>query len=121
MVKEVMIVDCEGHETRFGVGCNLNFDREKLLVTAVVGGTVSGWHWDRFACIVKQVDSQSNQPGNQLCELGLRLGQGGERTIRIENLHGVDLKPLSRLLVVEGAQATAYVNMDHLNWYHTHS
>lgn len=121
MKHKLVIISYDGSETFFDTNCNVNFDRERLLLTVKTSSAVYGWHWDRFVSVIQHPGMiKVGKAGEQICDIALRLESGEEKMVRIDHFHSVELQAVNRILVVKGQQESALVNMDYLKWYHVH-
>lgn len=120
MEQKVIVVDCDGSETLFDTGCNINFDRDRLLITVNTPSVVSGWHWDRFVCLIQHTGTEVEKPVKEICDIALRVGMGAEKRVKVDHFQAVELQAVNRILVVKGQQESALVNIDYMKWYNVH-
>lgn len=119
MNQKTVIMSYDGSETFFDTGCNINFDRDRLLLTASTLSCEHGWHWDRFVSVIQHTGADDVNTGTMYCDIALRLESGDEKMIRVEDFHSAELNVAARSLVVKGYKGSAIINIDYLKWYHT--
>ncbi|WP_045213913.1 hypothetical protein [Desulfonatronovibrio magnus] len=110
------IYTSNGQVTNYDNG-DLNFNRERLLITLKGHDWLAGWHWDHLACILQNTVSLIESEHKNTCKLSLIFSSGQSEILSFQNFQAAELKMANSLVVIRGSKETAIVNPDFLNWY----
>lgn len=118
----IITTTADHQHTEFPAGGQVNFDRDNLLITLQHINGISGWHWDRLACMQQFAPSLAPEAvvsSAKVCDIALTFPDGSEKRLSVIQFQTAELKMANSILIIKGVRETALINTDFLKWYQT--
>ncbi len=118
----IIVTTSDNQQTEFPAGSQVNFDRDNLLITLQHANGISGWHWDRLACMQQFAPSPAPEAvasSAKACDIALTFPDGAEKRLMVAHFQTAELKMANSIFIIKGVRETALINTDFLKWYQT--
>jgi hypothetical protein len=121
MEHPLTLIAFDGNETYFDANTQINLDHTKLLLSIETPKESLGWHWDRFACLIRSSEHPAEQTTQARCEALLHLYYEQHKYITIASFHNIEMNLARNIMNIKEHKESAIINLDFLGWYRIHS